>query len=171
MNIRNLHKSFYNMSRKLLTTDSQCQVRQDVLLLLAVECTVIRSYFRTTQNCIYIWMPMRWQLSSAGSGESPKTVTIPVHEKSNMAIAERKVTNSQGNKLQYVQHYEMLKNGTTMMVCSAWSHIGVQSIAKYIHFTLPLTWRTAWGRYSKEHAWFNSCNSVLGPGPFDVSLT
>lgn len=47
----------------------------------------------------------------------PKDSYIPVHEKSNTAIAEGKVTNSQGNKLQYVQHYEMLKNSTTMMVC------------------------------------------------------
>lgn len=49
----------------------------------------------------------------------PKDSYIPVQEKSNMAIAEGKVTNSQGNKLQYVQHYEMLKNGTATMVCPA----------------------------------------------------
>lgn len=34
----------------------------------------------------------------------PKDSYIPVREKSNTASAEGKVTSSQGNKLQYVQH-------------------------------------------------------------------
>jgi len=47
----------------------------------------------------------------------PEDSYIPVHGKSNTAIAEGKVTSSQRNKLQYVQHYEMLTNSTSMMVC------------------------------------------------------
>lgn len=47
----------------------------------------------------------------------PQDSYSPVLEKDNTAIAEGTVTNSQENKQQHVQHYEMLKSSTTMMVC------------------------------------------------------
>lgn len=58
-------------------------------------------------------MPVRSQFSSAGSAESPKIVASLFMRKVNMAIAEGEASrNSQGNKLQTVQHDEMLENGT-----------------------------------------------------------